>query len=141
MLPLVIYPVALAPVIRQNHHERHVDAGGKVIRTCLQQLEKAGLIQSVEKKGRIITPAGQKLVDKTAVEVNPRVERPKPKPAAKKTIKKKAPAKKKKVVKPKAEAKPKKVEPKTEEVKPKAKPAVKKKAAKPPEEKPEEKKE
>jgi small subunit ribosomal protein S19e len=42
-------------------------AGGKIIRVCLQDLEKLGLVsKSEEKKGRIITPAGQKYLDKMA---------------------------------------------------------------------------
>lgn len=43
-------------------------AGGKIIRLILQQLEKENLIKKSEKvrKGRIITPKGQKLVDKVS---------------------------------------------------------------------------
>jgi len=45
-------------------------AGGKIIRVCLQDLEKLGLIsKSDEKKGRIITPQGQKYLDKMATEI------------------------------------------------------------------------
>jgi small subunit ribosomal protein S19e len=45
-------------------------AGGKIIRVCLQDLEKLKLIsKSEEKKGRIITPAGQKYLDKMATEI------------------------------------------------------------------------
>jgi small subunit ribosomal protein S19e len=45
------------------HHRR---AGGKIIRLILQQLEKAGYIQKVEKpkRGRVVTPRGQRLIDK-----------------------------------------------------------------------------
>lgn len=42
-------------------------AGGKVIRSILQQLEKSGLIKQVEikkKKGRVITPKGKSFLDK-----------------------------------------------------------------------------
>lgn len=45
-----------------SHFKR---AGGKVIRTGLQELEKAGLIKT-EKKGRTITPKGQKYIDQVA---------------------------------------------------------------------------
>ena len=40
-------------------------AGGKIIRTILQQLEKAELIAQTKdkKKGRVITPKGQKFLD------------------------------------------------------------------------------
>ncbi len=40
--------------------------GGKIIRTILQQLESIGLIQQVKegkRKGRILTPAGQKFIN------------------------------------------------------------------------------
>lgn len=42
-------------------------AGGKVIRSILQQLEKSALIKQVEikkKKGRVITPKGKSFLDK-----------------------------------------------------------------------------
>lgn len=46
-------------------------AGGKIIRVCLQDLEKLGFVsKSDEKKGRIITPAGQKYLDKMATEIS-----------------------------------------------------------------------
>ncbi len=45
-------------------------AGGKIIRVCLQDLEKLGYVsKSDEKKGRIITPVGQKYLDKMATEI------------------------------------------------------------------------
>lgn len=43
---------------------------GNIIRTILQQLEKEGLVASVKdekKKGRVITPKGQSLLDKVAI--------------------------------------------------------------------------
>ena len=45
------------------HHRR---SGGKIIRTILQQLEKAGYVKKVEKpkRGRAITSLGQKLINK-----------------------------------------------------------------------------
>lgn len=43
-------------------------SGGKVIRTCLQQLEKAGYAKKT-KKGRQITPEGRSLLDKTTLEI------------------------------------------------------------------------
>jgi len=46
--------------------ERVYVAGGKIIRTILQRLEKEGLIIPAEKgvhKGRIITPKGKKFLD------------------------------------------------------------------------------
>ena len=48
--------------------EKFRDASGNIIRTILQQLEKEGLImQSKDKrKGRVITPKGQSLLEKSA---------------------------------------------------------------------------
>jgi small subunit ribosomal protein S19e len=40
-----------------------------IIRHTMKQLENAGLIKTVEGKGRIIQPAGQRLVDNAAHEV------------------------------------------------------------------------
>lgn len=49
---------------------KHYKAGGKVIRLIIQQLEFAGYLKKVEKpkKGRIVTPQGQKLISKAARE-------------------------------------------------------------------------
>lgn len=47
--------------------ERFKRAGGKIIRVILQQMEKEGLVKSVEKsghKGKIATPKGKSLLDK-----------------------------------------------------------------------------
>jgi len=49
---------------------RHKRAGGKIVRTCLQQLEKAGLVKNVKGKGRVVTPKGQSLLEKTATELS-----------------------------------------------------------------------
>jgi len=52
---------------RRGHKPaHHRKAGGKIIRLILQQLEKSGYIQKVDKpkKGRAITPKGQKLLNK-----------------------------------------------------------------------------
>ncbi|EAY05888.1 ribosomal protein S19e, putative [Trichomonas vaginalis G3] len=50
-----------AVTMPKHHHE----ASRKVIRTILQQLEKAGLVRVAE-KGRQLTPKGQKLLDQIA---------------------------------------------------------------------------
>lgn len=42
---------------------------GSIVRTCLQQLETAGLVTTVEGEGRIVTPDGQSLVDAVADEI------------------------------------------------------------------------
>ena len=44
-------------------------AGGKIIRVCLQELEKQGLIKK-DKKGRIITGKGQSYLNKLAKETS-----------------------------------------------------------------------
>jgi len=47
--------------------EKTYRASGKIIRTILQQLEKAGLIRYTEKgvrKGRVVTPKGQSFIAK-----------------------------------------------------------------------------
>jgi len=57
---------------RRGHKPpHHRKAGGKIIRLMLQQLEKSGYIQKTEKpkKGKIITPKGQKLLSKMAREI------------------------------------------------------------------------
>ncbi len=39
-------------------------AGGKFIRTMLQQMEAEGLVKTVKGKGRMLTPKGQSLLDR-----------------------------------------------------------------------------
>lgn len=56
---------------RNGHQPAHFrKAGGKIIRTVLQDLERAGLIEKVNKpkKGRVITKQGQSFLDKVAKE-------------------------------------------------------------------------
>ncbi|MCD6383465.1 MAG: 30S ribosomal protein S19e [Thermoplasmata archaeon] len=43
--------------------------GGAIIRRIVQDLEKAGFIKTIERRGRVITPKGQKFLDNTAYEV------------------------------------------------------------------------
>lgn len=57
---------------RGHKPDKTVKAGGSIIRTALQQLEKAGLVKQDEvdgRKGRVITAKGQSLLDKTANKV------------------------------------------------------------------------
>jgi small subunit ribosomal protein S19e len=52
---------------RRGHKPaRSEKAGGKIIRTALQELEKANLIEKDEKNGRKITKEGQSFLDKVA---------------------------------------------------------------------------
>ena len=55
----------------RNHvHLKHSKrASGAIIRRCLQQLEQAGLVKTIEGKGRVLTPSGVSLLDKTAMEL------------------------------------------------------------------------
>jgi small subunit ribosomal protein S19e len=57
----------------RGHRGEHFEkASGKIIRTMLQQLEKATLIKQDEKgvhKGRVATPKGISLVDKIAIQM------------------------------------------------------------------------
>ncbi|MFB6294628.1 MAG: 30S ribosomal protein S19e, partial [Candidatus Nanohaloarchaea archaeon] len=49
---------------RRGHQTEHFEkASGKVIRTVLQQLEDADLVELEEGEGRQITPDGQRLLD------------------------------------------------------------------------------
>ncbi len=54
---------------RRGHKPAHFKKGsGKIIRVILQELEKLGYVQKIDKpkRGRRITPAGQKLLDGVA---------------------------------------------------------------------------
>ncbi len=50
----------------RNHSSK---GSGKIIRVALQQLEKANLIQTVEKEGRIVSPEGTSLLERTAYNI------------------------------------------------------------------------
>ena len=55
---------------RGHKPEKFYAGSGKVLRTILQQLEQASLVQQAQKgvhKGRIITPKGKKFLDCVAV--------------------------------------------------------------------------
>lgn len=56
---------------RRGHKPAHfAKGGGKVVRVILQDLEKAGYVKQAEKrKGRVITPAGQKFLNSVAKQV------------------------------------------------------------------------
>lgn len=58
---------------RRGHKKPTFATGsGSVARKCLQQLEKAGLIKHVQQgthKGRVVTPAGQKMLDNLAYKI------------------------------------------------------------------------
>jgi small subunit ribosomal protein S19e len=49
--------------VKKNHATK---AGGSIIRKSLQQLETAGLIQTMKPQGRVMTPKGRKLMQEVA---------------------------------------------------------------------------
>jgi small subunit ribosomal protein S19e len=49
--------------------EKFKKASGKIIRDCLQDLEKLELVLKIEKKGRTISPKGQKYIDLMCKEI------------------------------------------------------------------------
>ena len=51
-------------------------ASGKIIRTILQQLEVADLVETAEGEGRRVTPEGRSLLDETAGDVLSDLDRP-----------------------------------------------------------------
>ncbi|HLC46011.1 MAG TPA: 30S ribosomal protein S19e [archaeon] len=55
-----------------------VRAGGKIIRTAIQQLEKAGFLEKTEKDGRKLNAKGQSYLDKVAKEVSASLKIEKP---------------------------------------------------------------
>ena len=42
---------------------------GNIVRTALQQLEEAGYVSIREKRGRVVTPSGRKLLDRIAYDI------------------------------------------------------------------------
>jgi hypothetical protein len=58
---------------RGDKPDKFYAGGGNIIRTILQQLEKAGLAKKEEKevhKGRVLTPKGHKLISSTAAKLH-----------------------------------------------------------------------
>lgn len=49
--------------------EHFVKGSGNIIRTILQQLEKAGLVERVDRRGRALTPKGIGLLDRLALDL------------------------------------------------------------------------
>jgi len=78
--------------------EKFKRASGNIIRKIFQQLEASGFVKKAEKgKGRLITPAGQKILDQTASQLSkekPKKSELKPKAETKKEIEKKPEPKK-----------------------------------------------
>jgi small subunit ribosomal protein S19e len=61
-----------------NAPAHHRKAGGSIIRTSLQQLEKAGLVDKVDKSGRVVSKKGRSLLDAMSTQIKKDLEREKP---------------------------------------------------------------
>ncbi len=49
---------------------KHPRQGSRsIVRECLQQLEKLGYVKTLERKGRVVTPKGQALLDKRSRDI------------------------------------------------------------------------
>jgi len=48
---------------------RAMSGSGSIVRRALQQLEKAGYVSKIKKKGRVLTPKGRSFLDNTSKEV------------------------------------------------------------------------
>ncbi|MEM2875692.1 MAG: 30S ribosomal protein S19e [Candidatus Bathyarchaeia archaeon] len=55
---------------RGVRREKAVKGSGAIIRIALKQLEKVGYVETINKRGRVITPRGMKLLDQLASEIN-----------------------------------------------------------------------
>ncbi|MCS7138332.1 MAG: 30S ribosomal protein S19e [Candidatus Caldarchaeum sp.] len=49
---------------------RFAKGGGAAVRKIMQQLEKAGFVSTVPRKGRVLTPAGVKLLEQAAKSIS-----------------------------------------------------------------------
>ena len=61
-----------------NSPAHHRKAGGSIIRISLQQLEKAGFVDKVEKSGRVVSKKGRSLLDAMSTQIKKDLEREKP---------------------------------------------------------------
>ena len=61
--------------VKPSHFRK---AGGNIIRTSLQQLEQAGLVQKNNTQGRIVTGKGRSLLDAMATQIKRELDRERP---------------------------------------------------------------
>jgi len=54
---------------RGSAPDKAVQGSGSIVRHSLKQLQSAKLVQTIEKKGRVVTPEGRKFLDTVAHEV------------------------------------------------------------------------
>lgn len=52
--------------------------GGAIIRRALQQLEAAGLVETLRNRGRVVTRGGRRLLDRLATEIKKELEKKHP---------------------------------------------------------------
>jgi len=52
--------------------------GGAIIRKALQQLEAAGLVETLRKRGRVLTGEGRRLLDRLSTEIKDELEKKRP---------------------------------------------------------------
>jgi len=60
---------------RGTRPEHTRKGGGAIIRKALQQLEKAGLIETIKGKGRVITSEGRRLLDSLSADIKEELEK------------------------------------------------------------------
>ncbi len=61
-----------------NSPAHHAKAGGSIIRASLQQLEKAGLVDKVDKSGRVVSKKGRSLLDAMSTQIKKDLDRVNP---------------------------------------------------------------
>lgn len=61
-----------------NSPGHHGLAGGSIIRACLQQLEKAGLVARVDKQGRVVTAKGRSMLDAVSTQAKKELDKERP---------------------------------------------------------------
>jgi small subunit ribosomal protein S19e len=61
--------------VRPAHFRK---AGGNIIRSILQQLEGAGLVDKADKRGRIVSPKGRSLLDALSHQIKSEMDRKNP---------------------------------------------------------------
>ena len=52
--------------------------GGAIIRKALQQLEAGGLVETLRKRGRVLTGEGRRLLDRLSTEIKGELEKKRP---------------------------------------------------------------
>ena len=62
--------------VKKKHHSEHFKSGsGAIVRNILKQLEKAKLVQTVNKQGRIVTDDGKGLLNRISKDAKSELEK------------------------------------------------------------------